>query len=138
MKFINIFLVSLIILFYSCTKYDGSNFLTNQARPPVVNMTPDSLKGREFVFDSLEWIDDDFGYPTFYMVDSNLFIPNRYLSVAIKHDTSSVWELANYYNGGPGSWGYLYNVAIGVLAVFPNPAPRSLVGKRFSIKVKFF
>ena len=103
----------------------------------MVNMTPDSLKGHEFVFDSLEWIDNDFGYPTFYMVDSDLFMPGRYLSVAIKHDTSSVWELATYYNGGPGSWGYLYSVSVGILYVSPNPAQPALIGKRFSLKVKF-
>jgi hypothetical protein len=83
MKSIIIFLISSIILFYSCTKYERSNFLPDQTRPPMINMTPDSLKGRKFVFDSLEWTDNDFGYPTFYMIDSDLFMPGRYLSVAI-------------------------------------------------------
>jgi hypothetical protein len=125
MKSIIIFLISSIILFYSCTKYEGSNSLPDQTRPPAANMTPGSLKGREFVFDSLEWIDNDFGYPTFYMVDSDLFMPGRHLSVAIKHDTLSVWEQANGY------------VWVGVLAVWPNPAQPALIGKRFSLKVKF-
>ena len=137
MKFIIILLVPSIILFNSCTKYKGSNSLPNQGRPPLANMTPDSLKGSEFVFDSLDWIDNDFGNPVFYLEDSNLFMPGRHLSVTIKHDTSSVWEQVNSYNGGPGSWGYLYNVAIGVLAVWPNPAQPALIGKRFSLNVKF-
>jgi len=137
MKLINIFLIVSIILFNSCTKYEGSNSLHDLTRPAIVNMTPDSLKGREFIFDSLEWIDNDFGYPTFYLVDSNLFMPYRQLSAAIKHDTSSAWEQANYYYGGPGSWGYLYSVSVGILYVSPNPAQPALIGKRFSLKIKF-
>jgi hypothetical protein len=137
MKLIIIFLDSSIILFNSCTKYDGSNSLPDQTRPPVANMTPDSLRGHEFVFDSLDWIDDDFGHPAFHLVDSNLFMPGRHISIAIKHDTASLWEQANFYFGGPGSWGYLYNVSVGVLAVWPNPAQPALIGKRFSLKVKY-
>lgn len=136
MKLIIIFLISSFILFNSCTKYEGSNSLPNQPRPPV-NTTPESLRGLEFVFDSLEWIDDDFGNPVFYLIDSNLFMPGRHLSVAIKHDTLSVWEQANYYSGGLGSWGYSYNVSIRVLAVWLHPAQPALIGKRFSLKVKF-
>ena len=137
MKLVIIFLVSLIIVFGSCTKYSGSNSLPDQTRYPLVNMTPDSLKGREFIFDSLEWIDNDFGNPAFYLVDSNLFMPRRHLSVAIKHETSVVWEQVNSYYGGLGSWGYLYNVSVGVLAVWPNPAQPALIGKSFSLKIKF-
>ena len=137
MKLIIIFLISSIILFNSCTKREQPNSFPNQPTIPGANTTPDSLKGKEFVFDSLEWIDNDFGYPLFYLVDSNLFMPGRYLSVAIKHDTSSVWEQANFYSGGSGSWGYSYNMAIGVLAVWPLPSQPALIGKRFSIKVKF-
>ena len=137
MKLISIFLISSIIVFNSCTKYEGLNSLPNQTRSPAVNTTPESLRGREFLFDSLEWIDDDFGNPAFYLIDSNLFMPGRHLSVAIKHDTLSVWEQANHYSGGPGSWGYSYNMSIGVLTVWPYPAPPALIGKMFSIKVKF-
>ena len=137
MKLIIIFLISSIILFDSCTKREQPNSFPNQSTTPGANTTPDSLKGKEFVFDSLEWIDNDFGYPLFYLVDSNHFIPGRYLSVAIKHDTSSVCEQANYYSGGSGSWGYLYKMSIGVLAVWPNPAQPALIGKRFSLKVIF-
>ena len=136
MKHIIIFLISSIILFNSCTKYKGSNSLPNQTRPPV-NTTPESLRGLEFVFDSLEWIDNDFGNPIFSLEDSNLFMPGRYLIVAIKHDTLGVWEQANSYDGGPGSWGYSYKMAVGSLAVWLNPAQPALIGKRFSLKVKF-
>jgi hypothetical protein len=114
MKLIS-FLISSMILFNSCTRNEGLNSLPNQPRSTAVNTTPDALGGREFVSDSLEWIDNDFGYPSFYLVDSNLLMPGRHLSVAIKHDTSCVWEQANMYSGGQGSWGY--NVFIGVLAV---------------------
>lgn len=136
MKFIVIFLVLSFILF-SCTKYKEPNSFPNQPTTPGSNTTPESLRGKEFVFDSLEWIDNDFGNPVFYLVDSNLFMPGRHISVAIKHDTLSVWEQANYYSGGAGSWGYSYNMCIGVLAVWPNPAQPALIGKRFSLKVKF-
>ena len=137
MKFIVIFLVSSFMLFNSCTKYEGSNSLPNQTRPPAVNTTPESLRGLEFVFDSLEWIDNDFGNPVFYLIDSNLFMPGHHLSVAIKHDTLTIWEQAYHYSGGLGSWGYSYNVSIGILAVWPYPAQPALIGKRFSLKVKF-
>ncbi len=125
MKLICIFLISSIIVFNSCNKYEGLNSLPNQTRSPAVNTSPESLRGREFLFDSLEWIDDDFGNPAFYLIDSNLFMPGRHLSVAIKHDTLSVWEQVNSY-----LW-------VGVLAVWPNPAQPALIGKRFSLKVKF-
>ena len=37
---------------------------------PGANTTTDSIKGKEFAFDSLEWIGNDRGNPIFYMVDS--------------------------------------------------------------------
>ena len=113
MKFIVIFLVLSFTLF-SCTKYKEPNSFPNQTTTPGANTTPESLRGKEFVFDRLEWIDNDFGNPVFYLVDSNLFMPGRQISVEIKHDTASVWEQAKYYSGGQSSWGYLYNMAIGV------------------------
>ena len=137
MKRIIIFLIPLTILFISCIKNEGLNSLPNYPVSPAVNMTPDSLRGREFLFDSLTWIDNDFGYPVFYLEDSHLFQLGRHISVAIKHDTSSIWEQANIYNGGPGSLGYLYRVSAGVLAVWPNPAQPELLGKRFSLNVRF-
>ena len=119
------------IIFNSCTKWEQPNPFPNQPTTPGANTTPDSLKGREFVFDSLEWIDDNgFGYPACYLIDSNLFMPNRFLSVAIKYDTLNVWE-------GP----YRYSLGVGVLFVYPEPAPlpklQILFGKRFSLRVKF-
>jgi len=137
MKSIISFLALSIVLLNSCTKYDGLDSLSNQARTPAVNTTPDSLRGLELLFDSLAWIDNDFGYPVFYLEDSNYFMPGRQISVEIKHDTLVVWEQVNKYYGGMGSWGYLYNMSIGVLAVWPNPAQPALIGKGFSLKVKF-
>ena len=119
------FLAFVMILLISCDKNEAFDSSPNYPRSPGANMTPDSLRGREFVFDSLAWIDDDFGKPAFYLVDSNLFMPGRHLSVAIKHDTLSVWEQANSY------------VWVGVLAIWPNPAQPALIGKGFSPKVKF-
>ena len=120
-----IFLILSILLVNSCTRHEGLNSLPNQPGSPAVNTTPDALRGREFVFDSLEWIAEDFGNPAFYLIDSNLFMPGRHLSVAIKHDTSSVWEQANSH------------VWVGVLSVWPNAGHPALIGKRFSLKVKF-
>ena len=137
MKHIIIFLISSNILFNSCTKWEQPNSFPNQPTTPRASTTPDSLKGKEFVFDSLEWIDNDFGNPIFYLEDLSLFMPGRHLSVAIKHDTLSVWEQVNSYDGGLGSWGYSYNVSIGILVVWLHPAQPALIGKRFSLKVKF-
>ena len=126
MKFIIIFLVSSFMLFNACTKYEGSNPLPDQTRRPAVNTTPDYLVGREFIFDSLEWVDNDFGYPAYYLIDSNLFQPGRQISVTIKHDTSGVWEMV-----------YSHHLSVGVLFVSPNPPQPAFIGKRFSLKVKF-
>lgn len=131
MKLIIIFFASMAMLIDSCAKQEVINSTTNERKPPILNMTPDSLRGREFIFSNLEWFDENgFGYPAVYLVDSNLFMPNRYLSVEIKYDTLNVWEML-----------YRFHLGFGILKVYPEPAPlpalQLLFGKIFSIRVKF-
>ena len=129
------FLAFVMILFISCDKKEVDS-LPNYPGSSAPNSTPDSLKGREFVFDSLVWIDNDFGSAVFYIENMSYFKPDRDINVAIRHDTSA-WEQVINFREAPATLGYLYNVSFGVLAVWPNPAQSALIGKRFSLKVNF-
>lgn len=153
LKFTAFALLSGVIFFISCKKEKPiSSLVIPLTSPPPLS---DTLSGKEFIFDGLQWKLADFyglGLDDIYVgtparpdlfhnsigLYYNLNLPNG--KVYIKSEYSDNWiEITSslfYQNGVSGP--YLYDIIEPYLYVHAAyPLYYSLVGKRVSIKVKF-
>ena len=137
MRIITYFFIIAIILFSSCNKEGYVGTSPGFPRSPVAN-GPDSLTGREFVFDSLLWTEDDWGNPLFYMENRDLFSnPARNVIIKIRQDSSNIWEPVFHNQGSPQYTGYFYNIGYGTLAIWPFPRNPYWIDKIFFMKITF-
>jgi len=126
-------------MFNSCYKPEKTDFHPNQTISSSVISQPDSLTGKEFVFDSLVWTpDENRGCASFEMENANFFNnPNRNIGILLKQDGAVFWEPVVRSFGNAYYQSYLYNIFSDRLYIWPSPVTPLLIGKYFSIRIAF-
>jgi hypothetical protein len=139
-----IFLLLISIFLLSCSKDRGA--VPAPILPPLApSVKPDTLSGREFMFDDLIWTEgyDDDGienYATFITTADRPDLFNsqtRKFEVSFKFDSTSVWIVpqSNYYYAPNGYYYWYYHTKL-KLRILTNNLTRDLVGKKASVRIK--
>jgi len=140
MKAISFLLIVAILTFSSWYKPEKIDLRPSQlVILPGSPQQPDSLTGKEFVFDSLVWIpDENRGVASFDMESESFFKnPNRNIEILFKEYGGTDWNIVVRVFADANYQGYMYNIYSNTLHIWPSPANPFVIGKYFSLRIKF-